>query len=137
MSRPLLLAMCVGLLVATADTLHCYQCSDNVARTLGSVLAGTAAGTPALSCAHFDLTRADRFRKFAAACPRETDAACGKLVKEGRVTRMCSNVALSECHVRQGVTACFCTGGLCNAAGLMSPALLLLAAALLAALLKA
>jgi len=136
MFRLLLLAMVLA--VPASEALQCYQCSDMVAAIaegLGGLGASGAAavGKAGQSCAGFD--PADP--KFADDCPRGQTAACMKMVNDGQTTRTCSGTALDACDERGGVTACFCTGELCNSAGLASPALLLLTASLLAALLKA
>jgi len=60
-----------------------------------------------------------------------------KMVMNGKTTRSCSASALDACQEQGETNACFCTGELCNSADLASPALLLLGASLLAALLKA
>jgi len=138
MFRLLLLAL--ALAVPASEALKCYQCSDivaSIADGLGDLgAAGAAAvGKAGQSCSGFDAEKPDA--KFAGECPAGQTAACMKMVMNGKTTRSCSASALDACQEQGETNACFCTGELCNSAGLASPALLLLAASLLAALLKA
>jgi len=140
MFRLLLLAL--ALAVPASEALQCYLCSD------GHDTAGVdLTGDPALakvvqSCAGFDAENPDP--KFVGDCPADQSAGCLKFLdKDGNLWRTCSPTAGPDtCESSQpdptaSTTACSCSGELCNSAGLASPALLLLTASLLAALLKA
>jgi len=147
MFRLLLLALVLAM--PASEALQCYLCSDGHG-TAGVDLTGDPALAKVVqSCADFDAENPDP--KFVGDCPADQSAGCLKFLdKDGNLWRTCSPTAgpdtcessqpdptASTTGARLLVTACSCSGELCNSAGLASPALLLLTASLLAALLKA
>ena len=150
--RPLLPLLALAALLAllpACRAIKCFRCKDEPSpisrrsissRSAGynntsdtgrhSVPASLQSGT-VLPCSQFDSGRS----AFTVQCS-DSAYSCQKHIENGITTRDCSNHKPQEdtCDFSSGKTDCLCTKDYCNAAGLTTPALLLLPAALLAAL---
>ena len=139
--RPLLPLLALAVLMVNLPSSHgtvtsCYQCSEPK-QALRSASAASPRGgfvwSSEPACSKFDSSNST-FKKD---CPTGVDKSCFTTYDtDGSVaSRGCYNLVRNNCTVDEtGVKTCCCLSDYCNSAGLTTPALLLLPAALMAAI---
>ena len=141
---PLLaLAIVLVVLLPACDAIKCFTCEDpqplNTGRLSSTFNISVTNSTLRSSVQDYTLTPCSQFSSknedLKVACAA-SQISCYKKRVNGRTTRGCHDIPISRdhCTLKDGDVDCYCTKDLCNSAGLTSPALLLLPAALLAAL---
>ena len=125
---PLLALAAVLAVLPSCNAISCYYCSDQQGGLgeEGNVLVDLP------TCTEFDEDDAKYQQQDCG-----DGKTCSKFIFEnGQVVRSCFFKEREEgCTQVNGLTECFCSNEFCNSAGLATPALLLLPAAVLTALL--